>query len=340
MATTIHDVANYLGVSVSTVSRCLNHHPDVSPEMQARVEAAFEKLDFVPSSAARNVSKKSARTIGLTIPDIEDSYFARSASGAEEIANREGYTMFYGSLARSPERMLRFVRNAREMRFDGIIITPDGWSDELLEVIKKSGIPAVALRRRPPAESGIPYVDADYYTGAEIMVDYLYKAGHRNIAHVVLDTAVGRERFRGYTDAMKARGLKPMPVQVDLPATRSVDGVKNGFAAAKLIREQYPQATAIFASTDPMAIGVKQYLQSVGLDCPRDISLCGTGDTEYADLPCFALTTLAVDRYALGRCAAQLLFGMIKGTEPAPESVLLETQLIIRDSVSTVNREK
>ena len=162
---TIRDVAKHLGISVSTVSRYLNNHPDLSEETRSRIAEAIRELDYVPSSAARNVSRLSTHTIGLTIPDIQDSYFSDNAYGVENYLQEKGYTLVYGSLNRSPQKMLEFVRYAREMRFDGMIVTPEEWSPELLNLLKKTDIPVVALRRRPPAESGIPYVDADHYDG-------------------------------------------------------------------------------------------------------------------------------------------------------------------------------
>ena len=80
---TIKDVAKYCGVSVSTVSRCLNGYTDISEETVSRVFAAIRKLDYVPSNAARQITKKSTKIIGLTIPDVEDPFFAENASGAE-----------------------------------------------------------------------------------------------------------------------------------------------------------------------------------------------------------------------------------------------------------------
>ena len=338
MATTIHDVANYLGVSASTVSRCINDHPDISDEMKQRVRDAMERLNYVPSSAARNVSRKSTRTIGLTIPDIEDPYFAKSASGVESVLLENKYSLVYGSLARSGSRMLEFIRNAREMRLDGVIITPDSWSDELLELIARSGIPTIALRRRPPASSGIPYVDADYYAGSEIMVDHLFRSGHRKIGHIVLNTSIGLERKRGYEDAMRTRGLEPFCVTVDLPANREIDGEKNGYAAMKRMLEQYPEVTAVYASSDPMAIGAMEYLMEREIRVPESISVCGTGDNDLSCLGWFQLTTVAFDRYELGRRTAQMLLKMISGEVKNPDPVLLETHLIVRGSVKSIKK--
>lgn len=334
--TTIRDVAKYLGVSVSTVSRCLNHHPDLNEETRQRVEAAMSELNYVPSSAARNVSKRCTHTVGLTIPDIQDSYFAENASGVEDVMQKHGYTLVYGSMARDPKRMLEFVQYAREMRFDGLIITPEVWSDELLSLLEKVDIPVVALRRRPPESAGVPYVDGDHYEGARQMVDYLYENGHREIAHIVLDTDIGRERLRGYENGMQAHGLTPRTVCVAAPANRTMDAVRNGREAMRQLRQAGPLPTAVFASSDPIGVGAMEYLAQQDLRVPEDISVCGSGDIDFCSLYWFRMTTIAFERYKLGRKAAQMLLKMIDREVKHPKSVLFQTHLIVRGSTRSL----
>lgn len=332
--TTIRDVANYLGVSVSTVSRYLNNHPDLNEETRRRIERAIRELDYVPSSAARNVSRLSTRTVGLTIPDIQDSYFSDNAYGVEQYLQEKGYALVYGSIGRSPRRMLDFVQHAREMRFDGLIITPEEWSEELLALLKKTRMPIVALRRRPPGDSGIPYVDADHYAGARQMVEHLTGLGHKRICHIVLNTDIGRERLRGYIDAMNERGLEPRSTLLSgLPANRIMDGIAYGRAAAEqVLKEDGP--TAIFASSDPIGLGVMEYARARGIRVPEDLSVCGTGDLDIASLSWFEMTTVAFDRYELGRKAAELLLNMFRKEDSHPESILFDTHLVLRKSTA------
>lgn len=335
--TTIRDVARYLGVSVSTVSRYLNHHPDLNEETRQRIEQAIKELDYVPSTAARNVSRLSTHTIGLTIPDIQDSFFADNASGVDSVARENGFSVIYGSMNRKPERMLEFVQYAREMRFDGLIITPDAWTDDLLRLLRRVNIPVIALRRRPPEDAGIPYVDTDNYSGACQMVDYLCDLGHRSISHIVLNTDIGREHLRGYTDSMLAHGLTPVSLCVpEQPANRIPDAIVNGREAMSRLWARHPETTAVFASSDPLAIGAMEYLTRQGLRVPQDISVSGRGDIELASLYWFQLTTISFDRYELGRQAAQMLFKMIRKEVDHPKSVLFRTHLVVRGSTKNL----
>ena len=153
MSATIRDVAKICGVSVSTVSRVLNGYTDISEETANKVYEAIRKLDYVPNNTARMLSKKNTRIIGLTIPDIKDPFFSENAAGAENLLLENGYQIFYGNMDRSGDKLLKFLQQARQMRFDGLIITPDAWTEELLDTLQKSGIPVVSLRRRPPQSS-------------------------------------------------------------------------------------------------------------------------------------------------------------------------------------------
>ena len=329
---TIKDVAKYCGVSVSTVSRCLNGYTDVSEETINRVFEAVKLLDFVPSNTARMLTKKNTRIIGLTIPDIEDPFFAENASGAEKVLEENGYQLFYGNMERSPEKFVRFIHQAREMRFDGLIITPDAWTEPLLDSLQKLSIPIVSLRRRPPQCTGIPYVDNDHYSGAIQMLSYLTGLGHSRIAHIVLNTEIGAIRKKAYMDYCSIRGTEPRVFDIPMPTNKLSEAKECGYAAMKLIHENYPDTTAVFAATDQLAIGAMIYLREACIKVPEEISVAGINDMDYACLPWFDLTTMSLNRLEMGRAAAQLLMDMIEGRNRHPENILLDSSLIVRGS--------
>ena len=332
MSVTIRDVAQFCGVSVSTVSRVLNGYTDISEDTANKVYAAIKKLDFVPSNTARMLSKKETRIIGLTIPDIKDPFFSENASGAEKLLQENGYEIFYGNMERSADKLLNFLQQARQMRFDGVIITPDEWSEELLDTIKKLPIPLVALRRRPPQSSGVPYVDNDHYKGAMEMMTYLSDLGHTKIAHIVLPTEIGEIRREAYRDFCRIRGIEARDVRVEMPANKLDQAKENGYEAMKIIHGKYPDTTAVFAGTDQLAIGAMMYLREAGLTVPADISVAGVNDMDYASLPWFDLTTISLNRTEMGRAAAQMLLDIIENRQAHPENLLLGTSLIVRGS--------
>lgn len=332
MDVTIKDVARYCGVSVSTVSRCLNGYTDISEETVKKVCEAVALLDYVPNNAARQMTKKNTKIIGLTIPDIRDPFFAANASGAEKLLEENGYQLFYGNMERSADKVVAFLHKAREMRFDGLIITPDAWTDTLLDALKKVNVPIVSLRRRPPQSAGVPFVDNDHYKGALEMLNYLAELGHTRIAHIVLPTQIGAIRREAYLDFCRIRSAEPRLGEISLPANKLSDALRNGQEAMKSILERYPDTTAVFAATDQLAIGALAEMKRRGLSAPDDISVSGIGDMEYSALPWIDLTTMSLDKTEMGRCAAQMLLDMIEGRDRHPESMYLGSSLIVRSS--------
>ena len=334
MSATIRDVAKICGVSVSTVSRVLNGYTDISEETAGKVYEAIRKLDYVPNNTARMLSKKNTRIIGLTIPDIKDPFFSENAAGAENLLLENGYQIFYGNMDRSGEKMLRFLQQARQMRFDGLIITPDAWTEELLDTLRKSGIPVVSLRRRPPQSSGVPFVDNDHYKSAMEMMAYLTGLGHTKIAHIMLPTCIGEIRREGYRDFCRIRGIEARDVKIDLPANKLDQARENGYLAMKEILNKYPDTTAVFAGTDQLAIGAMICLRERGLSVPGDISVTGANDMDYSSLPWFDLTTISLNRTEMGRAAAQMLLDIIENRRPHPENLLLGSTIVVRGSAA------
>ena len=332
MSVTIKDVAHFCGVSVSTVSRVLNGYTDISEETANRVFEAIKKLDFVPNNTARMLSKKRTKIIGLTIPDIKDPFFSENASGAEKLLQENGYEIFYGNMERSQEKLLNFLQQARQMRFDGVIITPDAWSKELLDTIEKLDIPMVALRRRPPQSSGVPYVDNDHYKGGMEMMNYLTGLGHTKIAHIALPTDLGIIRRQAYIDYCRIRGIEARDILADGPSNKLEESKNTGYRAMKEIWEKYPDTTAVFAGTDQLAIGAMIYLREKGLSVPGDISIAGVNNMDYAALPWFDLTTMSLNRTEMGRATAQMLLDIIEGCQRHPENLLLDMSIVVRGS--------
>lgn len=335
MSVTIKDVAKLCGVSVSTVSRVLNGYTDISEETAKKVYEAIRKLDFVPSNTARMLSKKATRIVGLTIPDIKDPFFSENAAGAEKLLQENGYQIFYGNMERSADKLLNFLQQARQMRFDGLIITPDAWTTELLDTIEKLPIPMVSLRRRPPQNCRVPFVDNDHYTSAMEMMTFLCSLGHSKIAHITLPTAIGEIRRKGYRDFCRIRGIEARDVLIDLPANKLDQARENGYQAMRTIHKMYPDTTAVFAGTDQLAIGAMIYLREAGLRVPEDISISGANDMDYSSLPWFDLTTISLNRTEMGRAAAQMLLDIIENRQAHPENLLLGSNIIVRGS--TIN---
>ncbi|KIL40795.1 hypothetical protein SD70_11150 [Gordoniibacillus kamchatkensis] len=326
----IKDIAKHLGVSVSTVSRAMNGHPDVSEETKKQVLEAVRALNYRPNAIAKGLIQKKTFTIGLMIPDISDPFFSSMANGVEETLSERGYQVVYGNTNRNPNKEKQFIANAIQRQFDGLIITPDFWDEEFAGLLAELEMPVVLLRRRTPQGLSMPYVDVDHYRAATEAVNYLIGLGHRNIGFIGMPATSfsGSERLRGYMDTMREHGL--LPAEPDVVAGGRT--IAFGREAMEMLHEGNPQLTAVFAANDLLGIGALEWAAIRGIPVPDQLSVIGYDNLEYADLHWIQLTTMAQPRREMGSKAAHMLLQMIADKETLPGSELLEANLIIRRS--------
>jgi LacI family transcriptional regulator len=333
---TIKDIAAEAKVSVSTVSKCLNGYPDIGEETKQYVLRTIERMDYVPNTYARYVAHQSTKVIGLTVPDVRDPYSAQTTFGIEQQLRRAGYDLFLGSMDRSEERFLSFITTARKMRFDGLILTPESWSERACKAVSHLDVPVLSIRREPPQGSGIPYIDCDHRKGAQKIMEYLYSKGHRRIGHVILPNEAGVQRHEVYLQFCMEHGLEPVAVGEQAPASILKDAMNYGKNCCLQILRQMPDVTAVFCGSDFIALGAMECLQELNRKIPEDVSVIGVGNVEYSPLPWFQLTTLELHRYEMGLKATDLLLGMIAGEKC--EKVLMDTTLVERSSVRNLNQ--
>ncbi|MGG2197956.1 LacI family DNA-binding transcriptional regulator [Paenibacillus validus] len=324
----IKDIAKHLGVSVSTVSRAMNNHPDVRQETKLQVMEAVRYFNYRPNALAKGLIQKKTFTIGLMVPDLSDPFPTSLSNAVEETLFEQGYQVVFGNGNRNSEKEKQFLQSAIERQFDGLILTPDFLDDEFIELLSSLEIPIVFLRRRPPEGLSIPYVDVDHYQAATVSMNYLIELGHRQIGFIGMPQSsfIGNERLRGYTDVMRKNGLTP-------EAGHMIFGgrtIESGREAMGKLFGHNPDLTAVFAANDLLGIGALEWLAMHDIPVPEKVSVIGFDNLEYAGLYWIQLTTMEQPRREMGRRAAQLLLQMIADKEYTPESELMEARLVIR----------
>lgn len=342
--TNIKDIAKHLGVSVSTVSRAINNHSDVSKETKRQVMEAIRTFNYRPNAIAKGLIQKKTFTIGLMIPDISDPFFSALANAVEETLFEYGYQVVYGNANRNPDKEKQFIANAISRQFDGLIITPDSLDPEIIELISGLQMPVVFLRRRTPKELSIPFVDVDHYRAACTAVNYLIGLGHKKIGFISMPekSFTGSERLRGYRDTMSDHGIQYESTDIVVGGRT----IEHGRAAMDKLYKSNPGLTAIFAANDLLGIGALEWLAVHQIAVPDKISIIGFDNLEYADLHWIQLTTMEQPRVEMGNRAAKLLLDMItnkdnnkndtsynyQDTDIVPPSELIEARLIERKS--------
>ncbi|NRF92870.1 LacI family DNA-binding transcriptional regulator [Paenibacillus frigoriresistens] len=330
----IKDIARHLGVSVSTVSRAINNHPDIREETKLQVMEAIRSLNYRPNAIAKGLIQKKTYTIGLMIPEISDPFFSGLANAVEEMLFDHGYQVVYGNTNRNPDKEKQFICNAIERQFDGLIITPDFLDEEFIQLLSSLDMPVVFLRRRTPAALSIPFVDVDHYQAAVTAVNYLIELGHKQIGFISMPESsfTGNERLRGYKDTMQKHGLSSDHSRIVIGGRTIVHGRE---AMGKLY-EKNPEVTAVFAANDLLGIGALEWLAVHELQVPDKLSVIGFDNLEYSELYWIRLTTMEQPRDEMGKRAAQLLLEMISNKETTLKSELISAKLIVRQSCKPV----
>ena len=326
---TIRDVAREAAVSVASVSRVINGHDNVRPEMRKRVEAAVSKLAYAPHAGARNLSMARTHSIGVVLPDLHGEFFSELVRGMDREASAQGYQLLLSNIHSDPDHAVATLRNMRG-RVDGLLVMAPHIEPKLLHRQLPRSMPVLLINCAAHHEKHgeLRFANAE---GSATMVDHLVSLGCRHIVHLAgpQDNVEGAARLQGYQDAMARHGLKPSVIE------GKFDEESGGAAADRILaRPNLPDA--LFAANDMMAIGALVALRRSGVSVPGDMLVAGFDDIPLARLITPPLTTISVDIAGLGARALGRLSAMIDGTaDDNTESVV--GRLVIRESTGNAS---
>jgi LacI family transcriptional regulator len=322
---TIIDVARTAQVGVGTVSRVLNRHPKVAPDMRARVLRAIERIGFQPNSVARSMRLRETRAVGCIVTDIAQPIAAELLSGAEQEFWKAGYAVLIADTRQEQRREQDILDFMRERRIDGLIgVTSDDTDPATVRRLRALRIPIVLWERDVGPE--IDAVLTDHGGGAAAATRHLLELGHREIAIVVAHrgTWPGREQARGFHAAFAAAGLAAPP--------RLYSADTFDIAAASRLLGEADRPTAVIANIHHLPF-LLRVCRELDLSVPRDVSLVSIGDSE--TLEAFSPPTTAVRGNArdVGASAARRLLDLLAdGRRTDRSRIVFPTELVIRQS--------
>jgi LacI family transcriptional regulator len=331
MATTLHEVAQRAGVSAMTVSRVVNGRGRVDSETRQRVEEAIQALDYVPNRIARGLISQKTQTIGIIVPDIVNPFFAPVVRGAESAARKAGYRILLCNSEGDLRLEREYIEDLVAHRVEGLLLAPanDRSRSSILSLLR-GGFPLVLIDRALP-DADCDLIVSDNVQGARRLIEHLIAIGHREIAHVsdAEDTSTGRERLRGYREALEAAGI---PFQPELVIRTTVDRI-GGYRAAQEILARDPLPTAIFAVNNMTAVGTMEALRERGLSVPKDMGLVCFDDVEHLAVLSPILTVIDQPAETFGSLGVQLLLERMTGkANSRSRRISLQTDLIVRQS--------
>ena len=310
----IYDIAKEAGVSISTVSRVMNHKGNVNPETRKKVEEILEKNNYTPSAIARGMVSKSMKTVSVLTVDIRVPHYARTAYTIAREFSRRGYEVSLCNTGGELEETIKYLRTAREKKTDGIVLVGSVFNT-LCKNAEISGllqnIPVVLANGKLELPNSYSVLVDDRY-GVSLAVEHLIQKGHREIYYLRdMDTVSAQLKCEGFIAEMEKCGLKNARQQVLETASSIEGGIK---AVEQLIRRKQ-KFTGIVCGEDITAAGVVKALLHYGIKVPEEVAVTGYNNSEYAKICEPQLTTIDNKPELVAMMSVQLLTSLIEKTE-------------------------
>jgi LacI family transcriptional regulator len=331
MPLTLEDIARSAGVSRSTVSRVINGDPKVSPATREHVLEILNRVNFQPNLAARGLANGRTSILGLVIPAgvaeiFADPYFPLLIQGVNLACNARDYSVMLWLAEPEYERRMinRILHNGL---VDGVIVSSTLMDDPLVQALHASKLPFILAGHHPFLE--VNSLDVDNRAGGQAATAHLLRLGRQRIATITgpRNMFAGEDRYQGYLDALRQRGV---PIRPELVVEGDfTEG--GGFRGMQALLAQ-GEVDAVFAASDQMAYGALRALHAAGRRVPEDVAVVGFDDlppSAHTDPP---LTTVRQPIQRMGALVAETLIDLIRHPNPQPRHTVLPTELVIRAS--------
>jgi len=328
---TIIDIAKRLRISPSTVSRALSDHPDIKSKTKELVRKVAKELRYSPNPIAQSLKSNRTTTIGVIVPEIKHDFFSSAISGIEEVAYQSGYTIILCQSNESYEREVLHTNMLMHHRVAGVIvsISQNTKNGEHFQDLLRWKIPLVFFDRVCDDVNASKVVIDDYQSASEA-VTYLVNKGYKRIAHFAGPKELGicKDRLNGYEDALKKVHIVSHNGFIRFGGLHE----QNGYNSMDALLKENMLPDAIFAVNDPVAIGAFQRIKEAKLKIPDDIAIMGFSNNKITSLVDPPITTVEQPSFEMGRRAAEILVHTIEDKLMKPETMILETKLIVRRS--------
>lgn len=327
---TIRDIARELGISVSTVSRALQNHPDISERTKELVRECARKLNYKPNIMASNLRTSKNTTIGVVIPELNHHFFSSVLDGIEQAANEAGYNILICQTGEDVQKEIRSVHTLISSRVAGILVGVSKQTSNLqhLQEVLDNGIQLV-LYDRPCPSLKCDQVVSDDYMGAFNAVEYLIQTGKRRVMYLSssFQLEVSRRRYQGWRDALQRYHI---PITDDM--ILECDTRSKAIIATPGILQREERPEAIFCVNDDCAVGVLHVAQILGLKIPEELSICGFSNAPICRATQPMLTTVQQHGVEIGKRAMQRLLRRLNGDDKIPQTEMIPTDLIVRET--------
>ncbi len=327
----LEDIAKLSGVSRSTVSRVVNHDPNVRTSTRERVLQVIDDVGYMPNVAARGLAAGRNQIIGLVIPVevstiFSDPYFPQLIQGVSEVCNAAGYMVVLWMADQRYERQMVHQILSGGL-ISGVVLAAAMVQEPTLDALAASNMPFVMIGRHPLLDEA-SYVDVDNFDGAKQAVAHLLGMNRQRIGTITgpSTTVAGIDRLAGYRHTLDSHGVATRPEWI-------VEGdfyEASGHAGMQQLLHQ--PIDAVFAANDSMAVGAIRAITEAGKRVPEDIAVVGFDDVPIASSVTPSLTTVRQPTRFTGIKATELLIEAIEDPDGIPHRLILPTELVVRES--------
>ncbi|RJX26629.1 MAG: LacI family transcriptional regulator [Acholeplasma sp.] len=329
MMVTIDEIAKLSKVSISTVSKALNGYTEISEKTRKRIIDIADELGYMPNATAQSLVRKRSNTVGVVYEvqyGLKNLFFSSVLEAFRKNIESKGYDILL--LSHNTDSGLDYLRHCQSKNVDAVLVVSGGDNSDAIHKLYLSQLAVLTL---DPAEKGPNSIFSDSYHSIKRSCKYLYDLGHKRIAFIngSYTNFIGRERLRAYLDFIHEKGLEPLYL-----AERSNEkySYEEGYTTMKMIFEAYGLPEAVCSVSDLMAIGAINYLYNHGFSVPGDVSVIGFDDLQVCEIVTPKLTTIRQDYEAFGELACDTLLGMIEGKVRKIDPIIVDTEIIVRDS--------
>ncbi len=332
---TLKEIASYLNVSVSTVSRVVNNQDRVSPDTRKRILAALKKFNYQPDENARCLKTKVSNTLGVIVPDIANPFYALVIKGIERIAADSGFTVLLCNTNAEVQREKNAVQLLLGQKAAGLIAATTLNNEEAAQVYGAVSCPVVFFDNVPELDGEINSVTINNARAAAELTEHMIKKGHSAVYMIAgpRGESSSDERVRGYEDALKRNGIEPREDRVMYGDNLAESG---RILAEKLLQKAEPPI-ALLVSNNSMAYGAIKAVFEAGLSIPSDVSVCAFDTIDTTELMRIKITSVLQPACDIGAVAAETCIRASMNRElRIGRHLVLEHKMIDNGSVGSI----
>lgn len=331
MSANLKDIARYLNISVSTVSRVINNKDRISPETREKVLKALKELQYRPNEAARNLKSRSATAIGVIVPDISNSFYSTVIKGIEGVARENGFSIILCNSDEDAERQEEYTELLLQKQIAGLIIATVGSNIDFFKKYSEQGIPVNFIDNLPKSKENFDFVAIDNIKASYELTNHLIKLGHKEIAIITgsLEETTAAERLEGWKKALSENSIAVRKEWIGVGSFKQ----ESGYKVMKSFLKQANKPTAVLAANNFLAYGAIRALYDNGIRIPEDMAVVCFDAADPTGLIRPQITSIIQPAEEIGRIAVDIIIR--KAQNPGLrvyKKVILEPTLDIRES--------